>query len=316
LGNSTAIPIARKVLVVTAVLLLTGCAPSNPPPTATHSSGTSGNAGTKANTAQTITSTNVGWFAGNHVTVTGAEFDPKTEKATVHVTVANTATRDSFDDDVTDSVSLDTGEGAPLAVSRVSSLALQSATTKLDLEFVAPAEGLVLKSAVLQLGAPNEQRWLVPLDPTKKATGREPVSLPITGVLDAAGFAFTISKVEVLPWACSQSDTGGPSSSGRVGYEPTAGDKLGLVLWGDITEARSIVGGDTLDSTTLLQPDGTTVAQIGEVLKVFDLGDRVDDYALCFTVDSPAAGNYSVTWTSYLKAATATFTFTVPNSIG
>jgi len=301
----------KRILAAATLLVLAGCSAAP----ASEASSTPTTEAADPTVAQSVEPTAMGWIAGNRVSPTLAEYDPVAGTIVITADVENTSNTDSFEPDVTESIFLDTGSGAPVGPATSSSISVAGATTEIELSFPASADGLVLAEAVLQLGDSGERTWLVPLT-GDDAEGLEPATIDATGVADAGGMSFTLDHVEVLPWACDDSDDLGPGESGRVWYVPGADDELTIVLWGDIHEAVSIVGGDTTTtSISLSLPDGTAAPQIGTVNSVFDINEGIDDFALCFSVPAPVSGDYTLNWSSY-RGASATLTVTIEDEIG
>jgi hypothetical protein len=294
------------------LLLLAGCASTPPAGGGATGAAPSESRSTPAGpVAQTTTPGAAGWLAGNHVTVDGATYDPATGEVVLTTVVENTANTESFGADVSEYILLDTGAGAPTPVSVVSSVAVPSSSTSIDLTFqLAPDTALELADAELVLGGPGYATWHVPLADASAPEGVEPVEVAATGVADGAGLSFTATSAQVLPWACADADDYGPGESGRIWFEPGGEDEAALVIWGDIHEAVSIVGGDTPLAASLALPDGTVAPQIGVVNTVFDINEGITDYPLCFTVPTPVEGVYTLNWSTY-RGASATLSVTV-----
>ena len=301
-------------IMIPALIVLTACAGSSasegaapPSASATASEAASGPV------SQTTAPDAAGWLAGNRVTVDAAAYDPSTGVVVLSTSVENTANTESFGADVSAYVFLDTGAGAPTPVSVVSSVAVPSSSTSIDVTFqLAPDTALELDDAELVLGGPGYATWRVPLADASTPEGAEPIDIVATGVADGAGLSFTATSAQVLPWACADVDDYGPAGSGRIWYEPGGEDEAALVIWGDIHEAVSIVGGDTPLAASLTLPDGTVAPQIGTVYTVFDMNEGIDDYPLCFTVPAPAGGVYTMNWSTY-RGASASLSITVPD---
>lgn len=302
---------AFAVVITGAGLVLAGCA-STPStgggadPTPVESATT-----VAGPVAQNTAPDAAGWLAGKRVTVDAAAYDPSTGEVTLATVVENTANTESFGADVSAYILLDSGAGAPTPVSVVSSVAVPSSSTSIDLTFrLAPETALELGDAELVLGGPGYATWRVPLADASTSEGVEPVEVAATGVADGGGLSFTATSAQVLPWACADVDDYGPAGSGRIWYEPGAEDEAALVIWGDIHEAASIVGGDTPIAASLTLPDGTVAPQIGTVYTVFDINEGIVDYPLCFTVPAPAGGVYTLNWSTY-RGASASLSITV-----
>lgn len=299
-------------VMIPALIVLTACAGSSAsegagPPSASASENASGPV------SQTTAPDAAGWLAGNRVTVDAAAYDPSTGEVVLTTSVENTANTESFGADASAYVFLDTGDGAPTPVSVVSSVAVPSSTTSIDVTFqLAPDTALALDDAELVLGGPGYATWRVPLADASTAEGVEPIDVAATGVADGAGLSFTATSAQVLPWACADVDDYGPAGSGRIWYEPGGEDEAALVIWGDILGAVSIVGGDGPLAASLTLPDGKVAPQIGTVYTVFDVNEGIDDYPLCFTVPAPAGGVYTMNWSTY-RGASATLSITVPD---
>lgn len=286
-------------IITVVVAILTGCSAT---PALDDESGGLGGETTAASdpkTSQTIEPTAYGWLAGNRVTITQAEFDVDAGTVVVTADVENTSIVESFGGRYQSWLSLDTGAGAPTRAYSISSPAVAESTTEVEISFYAPADGLILEQAVLQLGEAGTRQWLVPLEPGAEGEGIEPEGFDVRGVADAAGFSFTATSAQLVPWTCADSDDYGPSGTGRVSYEPVADDKFGLLLWGDLLETVSYTGGNGPTTGVLTQPDGRAVNMIGKVWTVFAAGDRVEDYAYCFTVDEPGTGDYVFSFETY-----------------
>ncbi|MGB4778263.1 hypothetical protein [Microbacterium sp.] len=307
-------------IAIAGLLLLTGCAGGDPPTPSSADSTAPGTAsaadpaavpGADATEAQHLAPTASGWLAGNEVTLTSAEYDPDAGRIVVTADVKNTSEVESFTGEYLSWVFLDVGAGAPATALQFSSTAVAQATTEVEMSFFAPDDGLVLADAVLQLGASGQRQWLLPLDPDAEATGSEPKTAALSGTIDASGMTLTLASVSVVPWTCSDSDDYGTGGTGRVTYEPVADDKLGVVVRGDFAESVAYTGGNAVSTMTLEQPDGISVNAIGAVWHVFAAGDRAEDYALCFTVDAPATGTYTLGFTTY-RGASASGPITLP----
>lgn len=297
---------ASAAVITGAVLLLAGCASTPPAGGATAVAPSESESTPAGPVAQTTAPDSAGWLAGNHVTVDAAAYDPATGEVVLTTVVENTANTESFGADLSPYVLLDTGAGAPTPVSVVSSVAVPSSSTSIDLTFrLAPDAPLDLADAELVLGGPGYATWRVPLGDASAAEGAEPVEVVASGVADGAGLSFTATSAQVLPWACADADDYGPGESGRIWFEPGGEDEAALVIWGDIHEAVSIVGGDTPLAASLVLPDATAVPQIGVVNTVFDINEGITDYPLCFTVPTPVKGVYTMNWTTYRGAAAA-----------
>ena len=302
---------ASAAVIAGTVLLLAGCASTPPTSGAMPGAPSAAESTPVGPVAQTTTPETAGWLAGNHVTVDAAAYDPATGEVVLTTVVENTANTESFGADVAPYVLLDTGAGAPTPVSVVSSVAVPSSSTSIDLTFrLAPEAALDLADSALVLGGPGYATWRVPLADASSAEGAEPVDVAASGVADGAGLSFTATSAQVLPWACADADDYGPGESGRIWFEPGAEDEAALVIWGDIHEAVSIVGGDTPLAASLALPDGTVAPQIGVVNTVFDINEGITDYPLCFTVPTPVEGVYTLNWSTY-RGASATLSVTV-----
>ena len=286
------------------VLAVAGCAGAPAIDTAPQPSASASPTPESGPVAQSTAPRAAGWLAGNHVTVDAAAYDPATGEVVLTTVVENTANTESFGADLAEYVLLDTGGGAPTPVSVISSVAVPSSSTSIDLTFQLAADAAVdLSRARLVLGGPGYATWSVPLGDDSEPEGTEPFDVIASGVADGGGLTFTATSAQVLPWACADVDDYGPAQSGRFWYEPGGEDEAALVIWGDISEAVSIVGGDTPLAASLTLPDGTAAAQIGTVYTVFDINEGIDDYPLCFTVPSPADGDYMLNWTTYRGAS-------------
>jgi len=301
-------------IMIPALIVVTACAGSSASEGAASPAASASAAETASQPVSQATAPDaVGWLAGNRVTVDAAAYDPSTGEVVLTTSVENTANTESFGADVSAYVSLDTGEGAPTPVSGVSSIAVPSSSTSIDLSFqLAPDTALELDDAELVLGGPGYATWRVPLADASTAEGVEPIDVPATGVADGAGLSFTATSAQVMPWACADVDDYGPAESGRIWYEPGGEDEAAFVIWGDIHEAVSIVGGDGPLAASLTLPDGTVAPQIGTVYTVFDGNEGIDDYPLCFTVPAPAGGVYTLNWSTY-RGASASLSITVPD---
>lgn len=259
---------------------------------------------------QTVDADAHGWVAGNQLTLTAAEYDPTADTVTVTARVENSAQTESFTAAYRPWVLLDSGSGAPLAATSFSSVGVPEATTEVTISFSAPPEGIDLDAASLLLGPPGTRTWSLPLAPGAEGVGIAPIDVAVSGIADAAGLSFTATSGRIMPWTCANSDDYGPGRTGRVTYEPVADDKLGLIVWGDFSESVSHTGGDGITALTLTQPDGLTVDGIGAVWQTFAVGDRVEDYGACFTVDAPGPGDYLLSVQAY-RGGSATLPFTV-----
>lgn len=300
--------------MIPVVIVLAACAGSPaggsgapPSPSPSPSETTSGPV------AQATSPATAGWLAGNHVLVDAAAYDPVTGEVTVATVVENTANTESFGADIAQYVLLDTGEGAPTPVSIVSSVAVPSSSTSIELTFQLPVDTVLdLGGTELVLGGPGYATWRVPLGDASEAAGIEPRELAASGVADGAGLSFTAASVQMLPWACDDVDDYGPGETGRIWFEPGGEDEAALIIWGDIDESVSVYGGDTPLAASLALPDGTVAPQIGTVNTVFDVNEGIDDYPLCFTVPTPVAGDYTLNWSTY-RGASAALSIIVPD---
>ncbi len=294
------------MLAAVLAVVLVGCAGAPPaesadPPAAAGTATASAAPGPQASAPRSA-----GWLAGNHITVDAASYDSETGEVRLETHVENTANTESVGADLYEYLLLDTGEGAPAPVSSVSSVAVPSSTTAIELTFLlAPQTPLALDDASLVLGGPGFATWRIPLADASQPDGTEPADHAFSGVADAGGLSFTATQVQVLPWACDDVDDYGPAETGRITYAPGGEGEAAFIVWGDIHEAQSIVGGDTPLAASLALPDGTVAAQIGTVYTVFDVNEGIDDYPLCFTVPAPASGTYTLTWNSYRGASAA-----------
>lgn len=251
-----------------------------------------------------------GWLAGSKITVTAAAYDADLSTVTLDLTVENTANTDTLEGGAAEYISLDVGEGTPLSNPSISSVAVASSTTKLSVEFLGVLTAPVWEESALVLGGPGYETWRLPLAEGASGDGIEPFEARFAGVADAGGLSFTAERIQVLPWACESVDDYGPGESGRYWFEPSREGEAAVVVWGDIHEAVSIWGGDTPLAASLTLPDGTVAPQIGTVYTVFDVNEGIADYPLCFTVERPVDGAYTLTWSSY-RGAVATLPFEI-----
>ncbi|MFT4230419.1 MAG: hypothetical protein QM602_09035 [Microbacterium sp.] len=306
---------ALPILAIAAVLGLSACATASPEDAESAADGetaavvelTPTDAEAIPTGVQEVTPSASGWLAGSRVTPTKAVYDPEAGTVVVTVDVENTANTEAFNGNTSSWIFLDTGSGAPANAHQISSVAVPESTTEIDLSFYAPAEPFVLEDAVLQFGAATQKQWLVPLKPGATGEGIEPIDVPASETIKEADYRIDVTAVQVLPWTCSGGGVAGGAA--WVSYEPVVDDKLGVIVWADFTPTKDFAGGNALWNLYLDQPDGKSVAAEFNGTPVQGVGDHVEDFPFCFTVDDPAAGEYTIRWETYRDAATASYTF-------
>ena len=162
----------------------------------------------------------------------------------------------------------------------------------------------------LVFGRTSEQQWILPMSPGGGSIGVTPVSYAMTGRVEAEGFYLDVYEVLVVPWACQTADDGNAGTgAGRSVYGPISRSRVSVVVKGTVGSSIDHRGGTTAGRILLRTPGGNQVAT-STLFGVYDIGNSTNDVPVCFPVDSPAAGPYTLVWTSTFGGE-ATLDFTV-----
>ncbi len=167
-----------------------------------------------------------------------------------------------------------------------------------------------LASATLLFGQPDEQQWELAMSPDAVGTGTEPIYLDVTGKVEAEGFYLDIKGVSLVPWACYGNYDGGAGARGVSWYAPIGSDRLTLIITGTVGANIAFTGGTTSGDYNVTMPNGNSAAG-NTGFAVYDLGVSSTGVEVCFTVDEPGTGTYTLNWTSY-RGGEDTFEVTVP----
>lgn len=270
-----------------------------------------------------VSPTASGWIAGHRVTPTRVDYDPESGVVTVGARVENTGDGEDFAGRLRDSILLsgsDGDAGWATAPARIEPVVLARATTDVEITYELgdqlTRDALDVSRLGLVFGSPGPGAvGGVPFAPGSEPVGIQPVAWDLSESADAGGLIFAATRAEVVPWGCDDADDYGAGGTGQILYGLGRSDMLSLVVWGDIRETVSIYGGDQPYGVSLTLPDGTSTPQIGKVWTVFDLGESVDRFPLCFQIPRPAQGTYTVNWVTY-RGAEASFPVTVDPGIG
>lgn len=270
-----------------------------------------------------VSPTASGWIAGYHVTPTKVIHDPDTGVVTVTATVENTGDGEDFSGRLRESILLtgfDGQSGWATAPSRIEPNVPARATTHVEITYELSEAQVSATPDIatwgLAFGSPgNGAVGGVSFAPGAESAGVQPVAWDLDSMADAGGLTFATTRAEVVPWGCEDADDYGDGATGRILYDLGRVDAFSLIVWGDIRETVSVYGGDQPYGVSLTLPDGTTTPQIGKVWTVFDLGEAVTRFPLCFQIPRPAQGDYVVNWETY-RGASARFTVTVEPGVG
>lgn len=174
-------------------------------------------------------------------------------------------------------------------------------------------EDFSLADASLYFGSAAEQRSTIELTEDGAVTTAAPRDVPVTGTVTAGyGGTVTISKGQVLPWACSSTSDGA-----HLQFVPAKKDALSILLTGEFRSTESPRGGYNYTPsaggfTQLLLPDATILAATSTITDVMDPNEVIRDGPICFSgVLDPGTGSYELQMNNG-AAPTGTLRFDVP----
>ena len=174
-------------------------------------------------------------------------------------------------------------------------------------------DDFTLDDATLYFGSADQKRSTIDLEAGGDVTTTAPRDVPVTGTLGTGyGGTVSISKGQVLPYACSDTSDGE-----HLQFVPARNDELSILLTGEFRSAESPRGGYTYTSsaggyTQLLLPDGTILAFTSTITNVFDANQVIRDGPICFSgVLEPGTGSYQLQMNNGADP-TGTLTFEVP----
>jgi hypothetical protein len=219
------------------------------------------------------------WFAGFHVTLGSASFDPSVGLVTVDATFENLGSEPAVFDGTSSLVS----GGSSYESSATESLPTVPGMRTGSGEFVFDVdEGFAFEDASLTFGVADINQAVVPLDVTGEAVSLEPVPFAVSGEASAGAIAVDLTDAEV------RADV--PEEHGQV----EAGHKA-LTIGFDVTNHGSYAGGFAFSyglNLALELPDGTTIAADDGPIELLALGTTLPDQWVRFTIPDPATGEY------------------------
>ena len=162
-----------------------------------------------------------------------------------------------------------------------------------------------LDDARLVFGTSEQRQAFVPLRQSGVGESDMPRDFAVTGTVTIDSVAsVTFLRGQVVPATCF---TG--SQFDRIAFAPARKDEESILIWSDLQALHKT--SDTAPSSYLTSADGTASAGNpgGSYLGVLQ---AIRNGILCYTVESPAAGNYLMNWSAARSDTTATFELTVP----
>lgn len=230
----------------------------------------------------TVASVDVGqdfWFAGFHVTLGTASFDPSVGLVTVDATFENLGSEPA----VFDGTSSLAAGGSYYETSATESLPTVPGMSTGSGEFVFDVdEGFAFDDATLTFGVADINQAVVPIDPAGEPVSLEPIPFDVSGKASAGAIAVDLTDAEL------RADV--PDEHGQI----EAGHKA-LTIGFDVTNHGSYAGGFAFSyglNLALELPDGTTIAADDGPIELLTLGTTLPDQWVRFTIPDPAAGEY------------------------
>lgn len=312
----------RKVAVgasVIAVLALIATqVPDEPGTTVTSASATSTAAGTQVPTttlaaARTYELGGFAWLAGVKFSPTEAIHDPIEQTVTVDYEVMVTQTETRYWPELYSSMLLELPDKPQIAVQDDDSGEVPGGgTTRVSFSFSGVTPDADLSTATLLFGRQDEQRWTLPMTPTAVGSGPEPIDVDIDAGsrVEAEGLYFEMSSIEMVPWSCQHAGDGGQKMHGTSIFAPVSHDRFSAVITGRLGAENALHGFNLVDNVTLSQPNSLRAGSIGNY-GLYDDGESATEVPMCFLVDTPISGSYTLNWSSSHGGAD-TFAFNVP----
>src|SRR5262245_50043710 len=219
------------------------------------------------------------WFAGFHVTLDTASFDPSAGLVTVDATFENLGSEPAVFDGTASLAS----SGSYYETSATESLPTVPGMSTGAGEFVFDVEGaFAFEGATLTFGVADINQAVVPLDPTGEPVSLEPIPFAVSGKASAGAIAVDLTDAEL------RADV--PDEHGQI----EAGHRA-LTISFDVTNHSSYAGGFAFSyglNLALELPDGPTIAADDGPIELLTLGTTLPDQWVRFTIPDPAAGEY------------------------
>ncbi len=278
----------KRFVFAVLVVVLAACSGGDEEPSAgpTAGTGATGPTATATPTPEVATPTSVSvdgefWFAGFHVSVGDATFDPAERTVSIEAMFENLGSipavfdgtpslasggafyEPSFDQDLPNVPGLATGAGAFV----------------FDVD-----EVFTFDDAVLTIGLAENNQAVIPLGGTGEAVTLEPRSLQLEGETRAGALGIALTGGELradVPETHQQIERG----------------SLALTLDFDVSNMGSYEGGFAFafgNNLALELPDGTTIAAGDGPIELLRLGTTLPDQRVRFTVPDPPEGRYAL----------------------
>ena len=219
------------------------------------------------------------WFAGFHVDLGAASFDPSLGLVTVDAMFENLGSEPAVFDG-TPSLAVGNTFYETSATQSLPTVPGQS-TGAGQLAFDVD-DAFTFDGAVLTVGLAEHQQAVVPFDASAEAVTLEPSSFDLRGDVSAGAIAATLTGAEL------RADV--PAEHGQI----EAGSQA-LTIGFDVTNHGSYAGGFAFSyggNLALELPDGTTIAADDGPIELLTLGTTLPDQWVRFTIPEPAAGRY------------------------
>lgn len=219
------------------------------------------------------------WFAGFHVDLGAASFDPSLGLVTIDATFENLGSEPA----VFDGTPALASGGAFHESSATQSLPMVPGQSTGAGQLVFDVdEAFKFEGAVLTIGLAENQQAVVPFEATDETVTLEPAPFELSGDTSAGAIAVDLIGAEL------RADV--PEEHGQVeaGYQA-------LTIGFDVTNHGSYAGGFAFSygsNLALELPDGTTIAADDGPIELLTLGTTLPDQWVRFTVPEPAAGEY------------------------
>ena len=219
------------------------------------------------------------WFAGFHVDLGAASFDPSSGSVTVEATFENLGSEPA----VFEGTSSLAAAGAFYEASATQSLptvpGLSTGAGQLAFDV---DDAFTFEGAVLTVGLAEHQQAVVPFDASTAAVTLEPTSFDLAGDVSSGAIAATLTGAEL------RADVPAEHGQIEVGYQA-------LTIGFDVTNHGSYAGGFAFSyggNLALELPDGTTIAADDGPIELLTLGTTLPDQSVRFTIPEPATGQY------------------------
>ncbi|MBI4260717.1 MAG: hypothetical protein HY658_09145, partial [Actinobacteria bacterium] len=224
------------------------------------------------------------WFAGFHVTLGTATFDPAAESGptvTIEATFENLGSSPAIFDGT---LSLSSGgsfyePSFPQDIPNVPGLATGAGALLFDVD-----PSFAFDDAVLTVGLAENNRAVIPLGGTGDAVTLEPRPLELAGETRAGVIGIELTGGEL------RADVPDRHDQIEAGY-------LALTLDFDVTNFDSYAGGFAFvfgNNLALELPDGTTIAADDGPIELLTLGTTLPGQQVRFTVPDPPEGAYAL----------------------